>query len=267
MTGAKRFLFIGCHVLWREICYFASMSNNIFNFRFLKQGLHCTPDILRAELQKAIDEAENEAENEAEKEAENSADSKGNKDSKDNKGYDAILIGYGLCSNGTAGIKARKTRLVMMRGHDCITFFLGSKQRYREYFDSHPGTYWYTPGWIDTSPMPGKDRYEQALKIYIDKYGEDNGAYLMEMESQWYRQYSNVAYVETGILDAAAEAGYKKYSRECAEWLKWNYDELRGDTGLIKRFVGGDWDNEDFLVVEPGQTICFSNDESILGVY
>lgn len=253
MTGAKRFHFIGCHVLWREICYFASQSNNIFSFQFLKQGLHCTPDILRIELQKAIDEAESKA------------DSEGREGGEGGKGYDAILIGYGLCSNGTAGIKAGKTRLVMMRGHDCITFFLGSKRRYREYFDSHPGTYWYTPGWIDTSPMPGKDRYEQVLKIYTDKYGEDNGRYLMEMESQWYRQYSNAAYVETGIMDEAVEAEYKKYSRECAEWLKWNYDELRGDTGIIKRFVDGDWDNEDFLVVEPGREICFADGDSIVG--
>lgn len=86
-----KFYIISCHVLWRELCHFASVSRNIFNFHFMKQGLH---NILRKELQKAIDGVEGD--------------------------YSAILIGYGLCSNGLEGIIARNRKLVIMRGHDCI---------------------------------------------------------------------------------------------------------------------------------------------------
>ena len=230
-----RYKIIACHVLWRELCYYASQSRNVFDFHFLEQGLHCTPDILRKELQEAIDGVVGE--------------------------YSAILIGYGLCSNGIEGIVARNTRLVVVRGHDCITHLLGSKERYRQYFDEHPGTYWYTPGWIDTASQPGKERYEQTYQSYVEKYGEDNAQYLMEMEQGWFKEYSNAAYTD---LCFGENDHYKDYTRQCAKWLNWKYDELQGDPKLLKRFVDSDWNPDDFLIVEPGQRIVASYDEGII---
>jgi hypothetical protein len=227
---------IACHVLWRELCHFASVSDNVFDLRFLEQGLHDKPDILRNELQSAIDGVKGE--------------------------YDAVLLGYGLCCNGLAGITARKKRLVIMRGHDCITFLLGSKERYRKYFDEHPGTYWYSPGWIDTDSMPGKKRYEEKLKEYVKEYGEENAEYLMEAEQGWFKNYSNAAYVDLGFGDTQR---FKDFTKESSQWLKWNYDELEGDPGLMQRFLEGKWDDEDFLVVEPGETITASHDDKIFG--
>lgn len=238
MDKAQKYCVIGCHVLWREICHLASLSDNIFNFKFLKQGLHSTPDLLRKELQDAIDEA-------------------------DNGEYAAILIGYGLCSNGIVGIISRKTRLVVMKGHDCITFLLGSKEHYKQYFDAHPGTYWYSPGWIDTGTQPGRDRYETAYNEYLERYGEENAQYLMDMDQGWFREYSNAAYVDLGFSDTT---GYKEYTKECAQWLKWNYDEITGDKKLMSDFLGGNWDNGRFLIVEPGQKIVASNDERVIDV-
>lgn len=230
-----RYKIIACHVLWRELCYYASLSKNVFDFHFLKQGLHSTPDLLRKELQESIDNVNDE--------------------------FSAILIGYGLCSNGVVGIKARNTKLVVVRGHDCITHLLGSKERYRQYFDAHPGTYWYTPGWIDTNSQPGKERYEQAYQSYVEKYGEDNAQYLMDMEQGWFKEYSNAAYTDLGF---GMNEHYKEYTKQCAEWLGWQYDELQGDPQLIKNLVNGNWSNEDFLIVEPGQKIVASHDECII---
>ena len=233
-----RYQIIACHVLWREICYFASQSRNIFDFNFLEQGLHCTPDILRQKLQNAIDNVDPEV-------------------------HSATLIGYGLCSNGIVGVKATRTKLVIVRGHDCITHLLGSKERYRKYFDSHPGTYWYSPGWIDTGGQPGKERYETTLKYYIEKYGKENGEYLMEMEQGWFKAYNNAAYVDLGV----GETGEcREYTKNCAMWLKWNYDELAGDPKLMQDFLEGNWDPERFLILEPGQTVIASNDEKIIKI-
>lgn len=228
---------IACNVLWRELCHFASLSPNTFDFHFLQQGLHNTPDILRSELQAAIDSTKD--------------------------GYDAILIGYGLCSNGLAGIQARATRLVTVRAHDCITFLLGSKERYKEYFDSHPGTYWYSPGWIDTGTQPSKERHDKLLAAYAEQYGEENAQYLMDMEQGWFRQYSNVAYLDLGFGDSAA---YRNYTKECADWLKWQYDEPSADDRLVKQFLDGEWTSGSFLVVEPGQKIAASHDDGILRI-
>ena len=226
---------ISCHVLWREFCHFASLSENSFDIIFLEQGLHTTPDRLRKELQAAIDRVDN--------------------------GCEAILLGYGLCSNGIEGIVARDTRLVFLRGHDCITFLLGSKERYREYFDGHPGTYWYSPGWIETGSQPGEERYETTLRSYTDKYGQDNAEYLMQMEQGWFTLYSNAAYVDLGFWNADV---YREYTQRCADWLGWNYDDLSGDPELMARFVEGDWNVEDFLIVEPGHRVVATHNERII---
>jgi len=231
----SNFHIISCHVLWRELCFFAAQSKNTFTFQFLEQGLHNTPDILRQNLQQAIDQAD--------------------------KGNSAILLGYGLCSNGLVGIKARNTKLVIMRGHDCITFLLGSKERYREYFDKNPGTYWYTPGWIDTSEMPGEDRYNKNLETYVEKYGEDNAEYLMQYEQAWIKNYKKAAYLDFGFYDTEH---YRQYTRQCSDWLGWEFDDLKGESQLIQNFLIGNWDNENFLQVNPGEIIVASHDEKII---
>jgi hypothetical protein len=226
---------IACNVMWRELCFYAAQSPNRFEFNFLPWGLHIDPNQLRAEVQKAVDATPDT--------------------------FDAILLGYGLCSKGVEGVSARKTRLVITRGHDCVTCFLGSRTRYREYFDAHPGTYWYTPGWIENHLAPGRDRYEKTFEEYRQKYGDDNAKYLMEMEQDWFNKYSNAAYIDLGM--GGDDAG-KAYTRQCAEWLRWQYDEIKGDPGLIRRFVGGEWDAGEFLIVEPGHHIEATNDDSIV---
>jgi hypothetical protein len=230
----KKLYIVACHVLWRELCSFASRSPHVCQFHFLQQGLHNTPDLLRTQVQAAVDRV--------------------------GDGYDALLLGYGLCSNGLAGITARQTPLIAVRGHDCITFLLGSKERYRAYFDAHPGTYWYSPGWIETCLMPGPERHEKMDKEYRERYGADNAAYLLEMEEAWTKNYSRAAYVDLGCGPLSAA---RDYTRACAAWLKWQYEELAGDPRLVQALVNGDWNSDDFLVVPPGRTIKATNDERI----
>jgi len=199
--------------------------------------LHNTPDTLRDELQKSIDQINGE--------------------------YSAILIGYGLCSNGLEGIIARNAKLVIMRGHDCITFLLGSKERYRQYFGRHPGTYWYSPGWIGEESMPGKERYERTLESYVEKYGQENAEYLMKMEQGWIQKYMTAAYVDLGFCDTERP---KAYTRQCAEWLGWKYDFLAGDPQLIVNWLEGNWDPDQFLIVEPGEMVVASHDKEIIEI-
>lgn len=231
----NKFYVISCHVLWRELCYFASISKNIFNFHFLKQGLHNTPDILRQQVQESIDAVDGD--------------------------YDAILIGYGLCSNGLVDVKARDKKLVIMRGHDCITFLLGSKKRYQEYFDRFPGTYWYSPGWIDTTLMPSKERLNLIFQQYKEKYGEENAEYLVQIEQRWIHDYSNAAYVDLGFYETD---NYKEFTKKCALELSWHYDEIIGDPQLIINFLDGNWNSEDFLIVQPGEKVIASHDGRII---
>jgi hypothetical protein len=224
-----RLQFIACKVLQKEAYLCAARSKNTIDVVLMEQGLHNYPDKLRSEVQKALDRT---------------SDIQG-------RGYDASLLGYGLCSNGITGLSA-KIPIVVPRGHDCITLLLGSKEKYREYFDSHRGVYWYSPGWIETSTQPGKERYERTLKEYKEKYGDDNAEYLMNMEQNWMKEYSWATYIDWGFANSQEE---KEYTRRCAEYLGWKYDELKGDQGLMQRFVDGVWNENEFLIIRPGEKI------------
>ncbi len=230
----RKFHVIACQVLWREFCYFASLSPHEFTFNFLEQGLHNTPGLLLKTLQKACDEA---------------------------RPCDAVLVGYGLCSRGVEGLQAKTNKLVLVRAHDCVTFFLGSCERYREYFDQHPGTYWYSPGWIETGTQPGKERQENKYQEYVEKYGEENAKYLMETEQAWFKNYNNAAYVDLGFGDTSS---HREYTKKCAGELGWKCDFLQGDPKLLRDMVEGRWDEKRFLVVEPGYKVVSTTDESIV---
>ena len=224
-----RLKFIVCKVMQREAYFCAARSANVVDIVFMPQGLHDEPEKLRAEVQKALDET---------------ADIKG-------RPYDAALLGYGLCSNGIVGLSAA-IPIIVPRGHDCITLLLGSKEKYKEYFESHRGVYWYSPGWIEHGDQPSQERYARTVKEYRQKYGDDNAEYLMKVEQGWITEYSWATYVDWGLISSE---DYKLFTKECAKFLKWNYDEITGDPALMQALVDGNWDTERFLTVQPGQKI------------
>lgn len=246
---------LACSVLARELCLAAVRTRENVDLEFLPQGLHCEPDLLRQELQQAIDRIE-------EKRASPRARFERMKDMRDDSDYDALVLGYGLCSNGVAGIKSHRFPLVVPRAHDCITLLLGSKERYAEYFATHEGIYWYSAGWIEKSVQPGPERHRRMREYYVEKYGQDNADYLMEMEQGWMQKYKWAIYVDMGLPLADY---YREYTKTCAEFLGWNFKEVAGHLGLIEAMLSGNWDTGRFLVVPPGQTIVPSYDDAILG--
>lgn len=236
-TPPPKTAIITCGVLEEEIAHFSKDMPHIVRTLVLPQGLHNEPDKLRRELQSAIDQTE--AETDA----------------------GAIVLGYGLCSRGSEGVIAHRCRLVIARAHDCITHLLGGKERYAEYVKQHPGTYWYSPGWNKHHTPPGKERYDSLLREYTGKYGEDNAAYLMEAEQGWFRAYDRAAWVDLGV--GQTEEGYC-YTGKCAQWLGWNCDRQQGDPKLLIDLLAGHWDDDRFLVLEPGETFRFSGDERVI---
>ena len=228
---------ITCAVLEDEIAHFAAKLDQIVQVEILEQGLHNEPDELRKQVQAAIDRIE------------------------ETTDAEAIVLGYGLCSRGIEGLTTRRCNMIVARAHDCITLLLGCRQRYADYVERHPGTYWYSPGWNRHHIPPGKDRYEQLLQEYCDKYGPDNGEYLMEMEQHWFKTYDRATYVDLGISDTREDV---EYTKQCAEWLGWSFDRQQGDPALLESLLSGEWDEERFLVVRPGQTVRLTADERVI---
>ncbi len=246
-----RYACIFCEVLFRECCLAAAESDAVIDFIQLPKGLHDTPDELRRRVQSEIDKLEGGPEHITT--LNNEAVPAGK--------YDAILLGYALCSNGIVGLSTAKTPLIVPRAHDCISLLLGSKETYREYFDTHHGAYWYSAGWIERGMTAANESKEDKLARYIEKYGEDNAEYLLEMEESWVKEYQWGTYINWELSTVARD---RQFTRDCASYFGWNYDEIPADRRLLYDFFNGQWDNDRFLIVRPGEHIEPSNDPTII---
>jgi hypothetical protein len=67
------------------------------------------------------------------------------------------------------------------------------------------------------------------------------------------KEYQWATYIDWGLGDSEK---YREYTKRCAEFLCWNYDELKGDSSLMQRLVDGRWDTGEFLIVRPGEKIA-----------
>jgi len=232
----------------REISLIAASCENTLHLHFMEQELHNRPDELREALQAEIDLIRA------------AASGKGGAGGVGDDA-EAIVLAYGLCSNAICGLRSRRYPVVVPRAHDCMTLIVGSRERYQEYFDRHPGTYWYTPGWIEQTPVPGKELVERTRAEYVVRYGEENAEYLMDMEQEWLRAYDRCAYLAWPELHREE---YRSATRDSAAYLEWEYDEMVGDDGLLRRILNGEWDTAEVLIVKPGETIEPSFDRSII---
>ena len=254
-----RLKLIACKVLFREFSYVCSTSDNIVDITWIQQGKHVYPEQLHDLLQKEIDLIESGEDVHTNKVSESAESDEGMAED-----FDAILLGYGLCSNAVTGIKAKKHRIVIPRAHDCITLFLGSKEKYAQCFREIPGCYWYTADWIDNSTMPGPERHAMMVRYFEDQgYDEETIEYLME-SLNGLKNYHNCAYINLPFFD---KEKYRKVTQEAAEYYDWQYHEIEGSLSLIERMIAGEWNKEDFLILEPGESAFATSDEDIIGKY
>ncbi len=183
-------------------------------------------------------------------------------------GWDALLIGYGLCGRLMVGIRSQDTPLVVPRSHDCLGVLFGSAARYLQYFMDNPGTYYLSGGWIEHAEGEGGDLTSQMqmgemsfeYEELIEQFGEDNAKYLFEVMSAWQQHYKSA----TVILQQEDD---EKALMERAETLcapkGWAVNKLAGDLGLLRRWLYGDWNDAEFLRVPPGHTVQESHDGGI----
>jgi hypothetical protein len=247
ILNQQRYLAIACDIFHRELCALAAAGPHCIDLDFLPKGLHDLECARMAErLQAAVDRVDEEK-------------------------YDAVLLAYGLCNNGLAGLAARGLPLVLPRAHDCITLFLGSRRRYMEVFHEKPGTYFLTAGWIERGETEGElaqlsiqqqtgmnAKYEEL----VAEYGEDNAQYLMEMLGDGTQNYGRYLFIETG---AGPRGMFEAVARRCAEDKGWEFERTDGDLRLLRGLVEGDWPDEDYLVIPPGETVRATYDDAIVG--
>jgi hypothetical protein len=213
---------IACRVMIDEMRPFLPLGVEAEVFEISQ---HVRPKSLKTELQAAVDRADGKC--------------------------DAILLGYGLCSNSVVGLRARKSRIVMPKMHDCIGIFLGSHKAYLEEMAREPA-FFLTKGYIrgyetdQSGPMSEFDKVAQ-------RYGREKAEKLVGGMMQ---PYKRLVYLQTSE-DTEIEAD-REYSQKMAARFNMRYEERPGTSALLRRMVEGDW-RDDFVVVEPGQEITLEH--------
>ena len=242
-----RYKLIACEILFRELSYVAARSPHRVDVEFLAKGLH---DIGRpnmfAELNRVLETV-------------------------DPTVYDAVLLGYALCNGGVVGLEPRgNVPLIIPRAHDCITLFLGDKQRYEDYFFAKPGTYFKTMGWIERGDhlaqytqttnhasqrgvADGKTGQMLSYEQMVERYGEENAKYIWE-QLVGMPHYKRMTYIEMGI---EPDDHFEQTARREADERGWEFEKLPGHLRLFENLVNGQWHPDDFLIVQPGQKIDF----------
>jgi hypothetical protein len=241
-----RLKLISCEIFYREMCAAVARSPHTVDIEFLAKGLHDIGSVGMLErLQAAVDGV-------------------------DGSRYDAILLGYALCNNGVAGLVARTLPLVIPRAHDCITLFLGSHERYLDYFNNHPGVYFETTGWyergVETGELSQISIHRQAgmnstYEELVAKYGEDNAKYLYGELGDMTKNYAQFTFIEMGV---GPDSSFEDQVRKDAEERGWKFEKIKGDMSMIQRLVDGVWDDKEFLVVPAGSRIVANYDDGIV---
>jgi len=229
-----KYKLICCEVFFREACLSLSRSKNTVDPEFTPKGAHDRSYFLRELIQQKIDETEEKG------------------------GYDAILLGFGLCGNSIEGLTARSIPLVIPRAHDCCTILLGSKEKFMEHFKDNLSKEWSSTGYMERGESylreseVGKSLgIEDSYSELVEKYGEENAKYLWETLHP--EQGDNeLIFIE---IPETAHLGFcEKLKAKAAEQGK-TVKVINGDMRLINNLIEGKWDEEEYLIVPPGKTV------------
>ncbi|MGQ9660940.1 MAG: DUF1638 domain-containing protein [Kiritimatiellia bacterium] len=240
-----RLMLICCEIFFREVCRLASESPHTTDIVFMPKGLHdIGAEKMKSRLQAQLDEIP------------------------PNR-YDAILLWYGLCNNGVVGLAVSAAQMVIPKAHDCIALFIGSRKRYLEYFNAHPGTYYRTTGWYERrdDAGAGEETIQQKLGLFmkyeelVTRFGEDNARYIMETMGNATVHYDRLAFIKLGL---PCEEPFRIQAMQEAQDKGWTFDEIEGSLELLRKLLFGEWD-DDFVIVPPGRAIRATHDEHVLG--
>lgn len=259
-----RFKVITCESLSREMYFAASLSEHIIDFKFFNRDYHDIPEKMNKALQTEIDFTSFKMWDRI-----NSCDVI-KCPSCSNEKYDYIIIGIGLCGNAISNIHARTIPLIVPKAHDCNTFLLGSKEKFKEFINEEPGTIFYHFGQVERTgakkvdSIPKTTGLGKSIEEYIKKYGKENAEYIKEMEYNWVRFHKRAAYLFPQKISSNLK---RKKLEEVCEYVKqfnWNVVELFENKMFFIKLLNGKWNKKDFLVVPVGKKIVATNDDDII---
>lgn len=221
MKRKRNRVIVACRIMQPELEKILKPDDGV-EIRYLDQGLHMTPKKMAPLIQEQIDMVTGR--------------------------FDEIVLGYGLCANGTVGVLARKEGLYVPRSHDCIALFMGSFDAYRTAIKKRPGTFYLTAGWIDGR----KDPLSYMEDRYIPKMGRETAEWGMKEEL---KHYSHFVLINTGVGDLDR---MRIKLQENAKFFGKEYEEIPGSLALLKKMILEPLRDKDFIFIKPGASILQS---------
>src|ERR1039458_5307151 len=158
-----RTLIMACRTVENELRLAMPQAGVDYPVLYLDAGLHLWPDRLREAIQRDLDRIEN---------------------------VDVVLMGYGFCGKGLAGVRSDRFKIVVPRVHDCISLLLGSAAN-REQCGSD--VYFVTKGWLDHEISIAHEFNRCAAR-----YGEQRATRLMKKSME---HYTRLTAIDTGAYD------------------------------------------------------------------
>lgn len=226
---------IACEVFRPELERLFESLETVPPVTYLEQGLHEYPEKLRAEVQAVVDRLEA-------------------------TGVRRILLAYGLCGRGLAGVTPTSSVLTIPRVHDCIPVLLGTTQTQANDSTLGGSTYWLSPGWLNYPKTLFFQDREARYKDYEARFGAESAAYLIETEGQWLESYTNVCLIHwQGWPD---DAELLARSEAVARDAGLPFRRLPANPSFLEALLDGGKDAR-FLHVEPGYGIDIDGDGAI----
>jgi len=227
-----KYKLISCNVFKRELEDIVRGSPHELDIEFLELGEHAHPSELRRKLQQKIDDAAE---------------------------CDALLLCYGLCGTATDGLTAKHCPVVIPRSHDCCGILLGSRKRFEEIFRPMPSTPFASVGFAESGDYyfhEGEMLHGDAYAAMVEQYGEDDAKYIWDaMHPKLDGQLQPIYFIHTVSDPEILEQCRAKAQEEGRE-----FRELQGSLYLLRRLLSGSWNEDEFLILQPGQTIRQTGD-------
>lgn len=213
--GKKRRTVIACSMMEDELKLVYKKMGCSDPIIWLDRGYHNTPEILRKKIQEEIFKLQDQEE---------------------------ILLTFGLCGNGTAGIYSPSTRLILPKFDDCLNMFLCTKKRKQRAL-VEAGTIYLTRGWtLD------KESIIQQYNELQKKYDEETCEIIMET---MYAHYNSITLIDTGCYDMEKT---RLYAEKAGSFLNLQIKEIVGTVKILEQLLSGSWE-QNFIVLEPGQYV------------
>lgn len=211
----KKRTLISCAMLENEVNYILKKTDTDLPVIWIDRGLHNTPEKLNRLLLEQIDQLQDQ---------------------------DEILLTFGLCGNGTAGLVSPNTILRLPKFDDCINM-LACRQPRTERKQTLIDTLYLTRGWtLD------EEGILQQYKTISETYDEETCDFILQT---LYSSYHTLAVINTGCYDLKS---VEQYADTAAGYLGFNRKTIPGNITTLEHLITGTEDSN-ILTLAPGEMI------------